>query len=1078
MNTTRTESVYPSGCCAYARLLGKTFALLCLACFSGCAKVNHTDAPVRTIAAIRSLPERAIASGRRVELRGVVTVFDPGWRLLTIQDDTGGVLVDWPPLESNVQTGDQIEVKGATSIDNHVLSIVTASVHVLGKGSRPRPEVTSAASLACGHISERVVQIEFSPDEAAIGDATHTALFTTRQQCNQLVVIGRLLRRYSPSSLAGHRLRVRGVPIVSYSPSGAVDQVRLMFEDDADVDVLDPPASDSTGNLSSALPEMRSVQGVKGLSRAEAARGYPVNVEGVVTAPINPRHDGYFLQEGATGICVFASRGSAEALRAGQRVRITGRSEKGGFAPVIRQSSLQILGNASLPRPVRIDPGELFQGWEENIWAEIEGLATAVVSDGMSNQLELFAGPKRLLIWFSEATPVQTLNSLIGSRVLVRGVYSPLYTASGDLAGFRLFTPSTSLLKVIEPPPSEEEFRSIASLSQFDVRGLPRHRFRTSGTVTYRDSMGRIYLQDGGSALQVVGTGGGDPPLNTWATLDGFLSPDSGMPRMEHVRWLSTTRGPMPAVRQALAESLASAELQGRLVTIEAFLEDRHTSGGELQLELISGRTRFTAHMEAPGSSDAFPEIRPGALLRLTGVSAPAAGQHLGGALVPSLWLRNDQDISLVRSAPWWDLRRAVYAASAASLLLVIVLVWVVRLRHNLVVEMARRSSLEEQLLHAQKLESVGRLAGGVAHDFNNYLTVVLGYTSLLLDQFPENGLIRSQLNTIREVGQKTASLTRQLLAFSRKQVMQPVPSDLNEIISNAKSTLLPLIGEHIEIVMSLGAVDHANIDPAQFMQVLVNLAVNARDAMPNGGTLIFETMNMDLGPRDVRPEYGLQPGKYACVTVSDTGEGMDRATRERIFEPFFTTKEAGRGTGLGLAVVFGIVKQSKGHIQVQSKPGFGTRFRIYLPTAERPVPCMQEPQLSSKKQLGSETILVVEDQTAVRQLVSTALQKHGYRVISAPGPMQALSILENTTVSIELLLTDVVMPEMSGRVLAAEASTKRPGIRVLYMSGHSEEILSSQEVAGERIDCLEKPFTADQVAAAVREVLDSVAIP
>jgi signal transduction histidine kinase/CheY-like chemotaxis protein len=513
------------------------------------------------------------------------------------------------------------------------------------------------------------------------------------------------------------------------------------------------------------------------------------------------------------------------------------------------------------------------------------------------------------------------------------------------------------------------------------------------------------------------------------------------------------------------------------LVTIDAFLEDRHTSGGELQLDLISGRSRFTAHMEAPGSGHAFPGFRPGALLRLTGVSAPTGGQNLAGALVPSLWLRNERDISLVRAAPWWDLRRAVYAASTASLLLIVVLVWVVRLRHNLVVEMARRSSLEEQLLHAQKLESVGRLAGGVAHDFNNYLTVVLGYTSLLLDQFPENGLIRSQLNTIREVGEKTASLTRQLLAFSRKQVMQPVPSDLNEIISNAKSTLLPLIGEHIEIVMNLGPVEHANIDPAQFMQVLVNLAVNARDAMPKGGTLIFETMNMQLGPRDVKPEYGLQPGKYACVTISDTGQGMDRATRERIFEPFFTTKEAGRGTGLGLAVVFGIVKQSKGHIQVQSRPGFGTRFRIYLPTAERPTPAAEEPVVLPRKRLGSETILVVEDQTAVRQLVSTALQKHGYRVISAPGPMQALSILENTSVSIELVLTDLVMPEMSGHLLAAEAAVKRPGIRVLYMSGHSEEILSSRDSAGERIDCLEKPFTADEVAAAVRHVLDGVAV-
>jgi signal transduction histidine kinase/ActR/RegA family two-component response regulator len=1067
--------------CVPARVVGwpplwKTFALLCLVYLSGCARFNQVQTPIRTIGAIQRLPEREIANGRKVELNGVVTLFDPGWRLLAIQDNTGGVLVDWPPLERNLQIGDRVEVRGATSIDNHVLSIVTALVRVLGEGVLPTPQVTSAASVACGEILYRVVQIEFSPDEGAIGDSTHTAQFTTRQRCNELVVVGRLLRQYSPARLAGHRIRIRGVPLAFYSPSGQVNQVRLMFEDDSDVDVLDPPAPDDGSNQPPRLPEMKSVQAVKALSRTEAARGYPVQVEGVVTAPINPRHDGYFLQEGSTGICVFAPRGTAESLRAGQRVRVIGNSEKGGFAPVIRQSSLQLLGNASLPVPVKIDPGDVFHGWEENTWAEIDGLATGVSSDGQTNQLELFAGPKRLLVWFSEQSTIESLTPLIGSRVQARGVYSPLYTASGDLAGFRLFAPSMAMLKVVERPPAQEEFRTIASLSQFDPRGLPRFRFRTAGVVTYRDSSGRLYLQDGESSLQVAGIGAGDPPLNSWATLDGFLSPEGGTPRMEHVRWLGAKPGAIVAVKSALAESLASGELAGRLVSIEGFLEDRHTSGGELQLEFVSGRSRFTARMEAPGSADAFPDLRLGALLRLTGV-ATVARQNSGGLLAPSLWLRDQSDIAVLGNAPWWDLRRALYAASAASLLLVIMLAWVARLRHNLVVEMARRSSLEEQLLHAQKLESVGRLAGGVAHDFNNYLTVVLGYTSLLLDQFPENGLIRSQLNTIREVGEKTASLTRQLLAFSRKQVMQPVPSDLNEIISNAKSTLLPLIGEHIEIVMNLGDVDYANIDPAQFMQVLVNLAVNARDAMPEGGKLIFETMNLDLGPREVKREYGLQPGRYACVTVSDTGLGMDRATRERIFEPFFTTKESGHGTGLGLAVVFGVVKQSKGHIQVQSKPGLGSRFRIYLPIAKQGPPASQERQSQRRERAGSETILVVEDQTAVRQLVSSALQENGYRVVSAPSPKQALSILENTAISIDLLLTDLVMPEMSGRLLAAEAAVKRPGMRVLYMSGHSEEIIASQDPPGERIECLEKPFTANEIAAAVRRVLDGVAV-
>ena len=1075
MITGRTESTRSTARRVCRRVLLQTFASLCLAFLSACAGSDQAQSPILTVAALNALPQRDIANGRQVELHGVVTLFDPGWRLLAIQDDTGGVLVDWPPLEHNLQIGDEVEVKGFSSIDNHVLSIVMASVRVVGKGSRPKPQVTSASAIACGESLYRMVQIEVTPDDGALGDGTHTAQFLSRQRCNQLVVIGRLLRQHSPAQLAGHRIRVRGVPLAFYSPSGEVEQVRLMFEDDSDVDVLDPPAPDAVGNFLT-LPQKRSVAEVKALSRADAGRGYPVDIEAIVTAPINPRHDGYFVQEGSTGICVFAPRGSAEALRSGQRVRVIGKSEKGGFAPVIRQSSLQVLGKGSLPKPLKIDPGDVFHGWEENSWVEVDGIATAVLSEGQTNQLELFAGPKRLLVWFSEQTPVEGLAQLLGSRVSARGVYSPLYTASGELTGFRLFTPSLAMLKVVERAPAEPELRSIASLSQFDPRGLPGFRFRTSGVVTYRDSRGRVYLQDGEASLRVMGTGENNPPLNSWATVEGFLSPLAGIPRIEHVRWLDSKPGPVVAVKPALAETLASGDLDGQLVSVEGFLEARHTSGGELQLDLISGRSRFTAHMEAPGSANAFPALREGALLRLTGVSA-VGRQSSAGTLPANLWMRSQNDIEVLRPAPWWDLRRALYAASAASLLLVIVLTWLAKLRHNLVLEMARRSTLEEQLLHAQKLESVGRLAGGVAHDFNNYLTVVLGYTSLLLDQFPENGIIRSQLNTIREVGEKTASLTRQLLAFSRKQVMQPVPSDLNEIITNAKSTLLPLIGEDIEIVMNLGPVDHANIDPAQFMQVLVNLAVNARDAMPKGGKLIFETMNLDLGPRDVKREYGLQPGRYACVTISDTGAGMDRATRERIFEPFFTTKEAGRGTGLGLAVVFGIVKQSKGHIQVQSKPAYGSRFRIYLPIATQSAAITQERQTAPSERAGSETILVVEDQTAVRQLVSTALQEHGYRVISAPSPKQALGILENTAIAIDLLLTDLIMPEMSGRLLAAEAAVQRPGIRVLYMTGHSEEILASKDAGGERIECLEKPFSSNDVAAAVRRVLDGVAV-
>lgn len=1049
--------------CRRTRVAAAALATLGCACLLACGTRNKDSGALPTIGAVHSLPESELAGGRPVRLRGVITLLDPGWRLLTVQDQTGSVLVDWPPLPANLQIGDEVEVTGATSIDNHVPSIVGASLRVIGKGTLPPPEQASANSLACGEILYRRVQVEFRPDEGALGDDVHTARFSTQQPCNRLLVIGRYLRRYSPANLKGRRIRVRGVPLAFYSPSGKIDHVRLMFEDDSDVDVLDPPSTEPVSSLASALPEIRSIRAIKALPRQEAARGYPARLEAVITVPMNPRHDGYFVQEGTTGICIFAPRDRGEPLHAGQKVRIFGRTEMGGFAPVVRQTSMEVLGNAPLPTPRKIVPGDVFHGWEENVWGEVEGLATAVISDGQTHQLELFAGPRRLLVWFSEGDSEESLAPLIGARVLVPGTYSPLYTPAGALLGFRIFTPSPAMVKVIEPASAEEEFRTIASLSQFDPRGAPTQRFRTAGVVTYRDATGRLYLQDGDSALQIVGNGAGDPPANTRATVSGFLSPEMGAPRLEHVQWLSFTPGAAANPTSVLAESLGSRELEGRLITVEGFLESRRTSAGELELELMAGRSRFSAFLKAPSSQNAFPDLRPGALLRLTGVSAGV----VPNANVPGsakLWLRGGSDIAIVRAAPWWDLRRALYTAATVSLLLLVVLAWVAWLHHNLVVQMAIRTKLEEQLLHAQKLESLGRLAGGVAHDFNNYLTVVLGYSSLLMDDFHE-GMIGKQLSTIREVALKAAALTRQLLAFSRKQELQPIPCKLNDIITDAKATLLPLIGEHIEIVMRLGKTDRVSVDPAQFLQVLVNLAVNARDAMPHGGKLIFETANREIGIKDALPEDGLQPGRYVCLSVMDTGGGMDRETAQRVFEPFFTTKEGGRGTGLGLAVVFGIVKQSGGHIEVSSKPGEGTCFRIYLPATGMPVP-RPEPPAPSSQSGGSENILLVEDQPAVRLLVQTALQARGYRVIATAGPKEALRILEDLSIATDLLLTDLVMPEMSGQQLAAEAAVKRPGIRILYMSGYSEEAIGE-------IHRLEKPFTASQVAAAVRSTLD-----
>ncbi|MBI4877675.1 MAG: PAS domain S-box protein [Acidobacteria bacterium] len=390
----------------------------------------------------------------------------------------------------------------------------------------------------------------------------------------------------------------------------------------------------------------------------------------------------------------------------------------------------------------------------------------------------------------------------------------------------------------------------------------------------------------------------------------------------------------------------------------------------------------------------------------------------------------------------------------------------------------AERTRLEEQLRQAQKLESVGRLAGGVAHDFNNLLTVINGYGDLLLARLRADDPVRPSLEQIRKAGERAANLTQQLLAFSRKQVVRPRLLDLNAQAQEAGQMLRRLLQEDIELVLRLDpTVGSVMADPGQLHQVLINLAVNAKDAMPTGGELLVETSSVELnaGCETELPEA--VPGKYVLLTVTDTGTGMDAETREHIFEPFFTTKETGKGTGLGLATVYGIVRQNGGWIAVRSEPGKGTTFRIYLPRAEAG-PAKPDAAPPPMELHGSETILVVEDQADVRRLATRVLEAHGYTTLQAGSGAEALQLVRDHAGPIHLLLTDVVMPGMNGRELAGELTPRRPEMKVLLMSGYSESVVARRGVLDPGFTLLAKPFTSDELASAVRRVLGAPAHP
>lgn len=391
----------------------------------------------------------------------------------------------------------------------------------------------------------------------------------------------------------------------------------------------------------------------------------------------------------------------------------------------------------------------------------------------------------------------------------------------------------------------------------------------------------------------------------------------------------------------------------------------------------------------------------------------------------------------------------------------------------GVILDVTKSKVLEEQLYQSQKLESVGRLAGGIAHDFNNMLTAINGYSELTLRKLDADNPLRRNIEEIKKAGERSAQLTHQLLAFSRQQVLQPVVLDLNEAITDTIKLLERLIGEDVKLVIALNSrTGRVNVDPGQLSQIIMNLAVNARDAMPRGGKLTIETANVFFEPENTEQKVGVLPGAYVMLAVCDTGEGMDDTTQQRIFEPFFTTKELGKGTGLGLATVYGIVKQSGGNIEVDSQMGAGTTFRVYLPRVAEQSEAVEITDSPAEFLTGTETILLVEDEELVRKLSREMLETCGYTVIEAREGLEALKIWEAGDCKPDLLITDVVMPQMGGRELAEKLKERLPDIKILFTSGYTDDAVIRYGVIEPNTNFIQKPFTFDALNRKVRELL------
>ncbi|MFW5876422.1 MAG: ATP-binding protein [Myxococcota bacterium] len=386
----------------------------------------------------------------------------------------------------------------------------------------------------------------------------------------------------------------------------------------------------------------------------------------------------------------------------------------------------------------------------------------------------------------------------------------------------------------------------------------------------------------------------------------------------------------------------------------------------------------------------------------------------------------------------------------------------------------AALSQTEEQLRQAQKMEAIGRLAGGVAHDFNNLLSVVLSYTSMLLGNLSHGDPMRPDLEEIRKAGKRAGNLTRQLLAFGRQHAVEPHILDLNEVLAGMEKMIRRIVGEDVAVRTHCGS-DLAKLkaDPGHIEQVLMNLVVNARDAMPHGGSLTIETQNVQLDAEYAAEHLGVTPGSYVMLAVSDTGTGMDKTTREHIFEPFFTTKARGKGTGLGLSTVFGIVQQNGGTVWVYSEPGEGTTFKVYLPKSDG-VEGVVAPSVSVATVRGSETVLLVEDDSQVRGVVRSVLAHNGYHVLEAQDGGEALLLCERYDGAIHVVVTDVVMPQMSGVELADRLVSSRGDMKVLYMSGYTDDAMTQHRTLVPGTPLLEKPITPESLLHRLRQVLDA----
>ncbi|HUR54220.1 MAG TPA: response regulator [Gemmataceae bacterium] len=841
-------------------------------------------------------------------------------------------------------------------------------------------------------------------------------------------------------------------------------------------------------------PPLTLAQQVRNLSPEQAARKRPARLTGVVTYA-NAAVGDFFVQDSSAGIYVHPSKHGLD-LKPGDLVAVEGVSDAGDFAPCVTPSGVKVVGKGKLPDPLPYSLLTDDSRWLDGQWVQawVVVRSVSVSAAGGFTEAEVFSANGTATVCLPGEEFAAAFEKMVGRNLLIRGVCVPRFKDRIVVGPPRLYVQHLPLTPLVAPsaaqaePPPDAPPRMIEHLLSFTPSPhVGNRRVKIGGTVTANPFPGVVFVQDATAGAVVFAESNERIALHSRVEASGLLRIEGR--RISLAGATVRVFGPTDPVTPANtpAAPLFGGERDGVLVRVEGRVENVQVTGGWTELTLADHGRRFEVFV--PGAVAVAPGVRLAAVGVAT-VHQPHGKVSNGFGLVS----RDERDVTVLElpppqpPPPYWTVGRVRGVLVGIGGVLVLCGVWLVTLRAQVRrnTEQIRKqfddqARLAGQLRQAAKLEAVGRLAGGIAHDFNNLLTVINGCSELLaevgrLDDERAAALVAD----IRTAGNKAAALTGQLLTFSRKTEVTLTAVDLNAAVRESAQLLRRVIGDDIHVVTRLGPdLPAVRAEPGLLHQVILNLAVNAKDAMPGGGTLTLQTslvVSNEVGdvvaptdpPSDTRPAVRL--------TVSDTGCGMDAQTQARLFEPFFTTKELGKGTGLGLATVYGIVQTVRGKIRIHSEVGKGSTFHIDLRPHGDPPSDSVNRSGGAAVRLDGIVVLLVEDNDMVREMLVQGLTDDGATVLPAANADAALRLIAADTRPIDVLLTDVMMPGMNGRQLAERVQAARPGVKVVFMSGYAPDDVLRQGVLDNQVAFLQKPFTPDQLTARLHQILTASA--